>query len=60
MTCAAAYVMDRNMFGPIRVGWDSDWRGWWGEAPPYHAPVFVLTTTRAIRSRCRAGRHSTS
>ena len=43
MTCAAAYVMGRNMFGPIRDEWDSDWRGWWGEEPPYHAPVFVLT-----------------
>jgi dihydrofolate reductase len=39
-----AYVMDRNMFGPIRGEWaDSDWRGWWGPEPPYHAPVFVLT-----------------
>jgi len=38
-----AYVMGRNMFGPIRGGWDGDWRGWWGEEPPYHAPVFVLT-----------------
>jgi dihydrofolate reductase len=38
-----AYVMGRNMFGPIRGAWDSDWRGWWGDDPPYHAPVFVLT-----------------
>lgn len=39
-----AYVMGRNMFGPIRGGWgDEEWRGWWGEDPPYHAPVFVLT-----------------
>src|SRR4051812_17655947 len=38
-----AYVMGRNMFGPIRGEWDSDWRGWWGDEPPYHAPVFVLT-----------------
>jgi dihydrofolate reductase len=38
-----AYVMGRNMFGPVRGGWDEDWRGWWGEEPPYHAPVFVLT-----------------
>jgi dihydrofolate reductase len=38
-----AYVMGRNMFGPIRGPWDGDWRGWWGEEPPYHAPVFVLT-----------------
>src|SRR3954452_7416470 len=38
-----AYVMGRNMFGPIRGDWDEDWRGWWGEEPSYHAPVFVLT-----------------
>jgi dihydrofolate reductase len=38
-----AYVMGRNMFGPIRGEWDLSWRGWWGEEPPYHAPVFVLT-----------------
>ncbi len=38
-----AFVMGRNMFGPIRGEWDADWRGWWGEDPPYHAPVFVLT-----------------
>jgi dihydrofolate reductase len=38
-----AYVMGRNMFGPIRGEWEGDWRGWWGDDPPYHAPVFVLT-----------------
>ena len=38
-----AYVMGRNMFGPIRGEWDEDWRGWWGDEPPYHAPVYVLT-----------------
>ena len=38
-----AYVMGRNMFGPIRGEWDEDWQGWWGPEPPYHAPVFVLT-----------------
>jgi len=38
-----AYVMGRNMFGPIRGEWSGDWRGWWGDEPPYHAPVFVLT-----------------
>ncbi len=38
-----AYVMGRNMFGPIRGEWEGDWRGWWGPEPPYHAPVFVLT-----------------
>jgi dihydrofolate reductase len=38
-----AYLMGRNMFGPIRGEWTGDWRGWWEEEPPYHAPVFVLT-----------------
>src|SRR3954454_9952789 len=38
-----AYLMGRNMFGPIRGEWVDDWRGWWGADPPYHAPVFVLT-----------------
>lgn len=40
---AAATIMGRNMFGPVRGGWDRDWRGWWGPNPPYHNPVFVLT-----------------
>jgi dihydrofolate reductase len=35
--------MGRNMFGPGRGDWDLDWRGWWGDEPPYRAPVFVLT-----------------
>jgi len=39
----AAFIMGRNMFGPGRDGWDEDWKGWWGDEPPYHAPVFVLT-----------------
>ena len=38
-----AYVMGRNMYGPVRGPCDEDWRGWWGDEPPYHAPVFVLT-----------------
>ncbi len=38
-----AFVMGRNMFSPDRGPWDPTWRGWWGEDPPYHAPVFVLT-----------------
>ena len=38
-----AYVMGRNMFGPGRGVWDEQWKGWWGDDPPYHAPVFVLT-----------------
>jgi dihydrofolate reductase len=40
---AGAYVMGRNMFSPGRGEWDESWRGWWGDDPPYHAPVFVLT-----------------
>ena len=40
----SAFIMGRNMFGPPEGGdWDDAWRGWWGEDPPYHAPVFVLT-----------------
>ena len=43
-TGIGATVMGRNMFGPIRGAWgDSDWRGWWGDDPVYHHPVFVLT-----------------
>jgi len=39
-----AWILGRNMFGPIRGPWpDNNWRGWWGEEPPYHTPVFVLT-----------------
>jgi len=39
-----AWIMGRNMFGPIRGPWlDDEWKGWWGEEPPYHVPVFVLT-----------------
>ncbi|MGC4111481.1 MAG: dihydrofolate reductase family protein [Nocardioides sp.] len=40
---AGAYIMGRNMFAPGRGEWDLDWQGWWGDDPPYHAPVFVLT-----------------
>ncbi len=43
LTAADAYVMGRNMFGPGRGAWDEEWKGWWGDEPPYHAPVFVLT-----------------
>ncbi|WP_278234565.1 dihydrofolate reductase family protein [Isoptericola sp. AK164] len=40
---ADAYVMGRGMFSPDTGPWDLAWRGWWGDGPPYHAPVFVLT-----------------
>lgn len=43
MTAASAFIMGRNMFGPVRGEWDRQWNGWWGEDPPFHAPVFVLT-----------------
>jgi dihydrofolate reductase len=44
MAGLGAWIMGRNMFGPIRGSWpDESWRGWWGENPPYHTPVFVLT-----------------
>ena len=39
---AGAFIMGRNMFGPDRGEWDLDWKGWWGDDPPYHGPVFVL------------------
>jgi dihydrofolate reductase len=39
-----AYILGRNMFGPIRGSWpDDNWKGWWGDNPPYHCDVFVLT-----------------
>jgi dihydrofolate reductase len=38
-----ATIMGRNMFGPVRGAWSNEWRGWWGDDPPFHTPVFVLT-----------------
>jgi dihydrofolate reductase len=39
-----AWILGRNMFGPVRGPWpDDQWKGWWGDEPPYHVPVFVLT-----------------
>jgi dihydrofolate reductase len=39
-----AWILGRNMFGPVRGAWpDESWKGWWGDTPPYHVPVFVLT-----------------
>jgi dihydrofolate reductase len=44
MTGMGAWILGRNMFGPVRGPWpDESWRGWWGESPPYHVPTFVLT-----------------
>ena len=55
---AGAFIMGRNMFGPVRGQWPEDgvWTGWWGEDPPYHAPVFVLTHEARIAA-ADAGRH---
>lgn len=44
MANLGAWILGRNMFGPIRGPWpDDNWKGWWGDEPPYHVPVFVLT-----------------
>lgn len=44
MTGLGAWILGRNMFGPVRGDWpDDSWKGWWGDEPPYHTPVFVLT-----------------
>jgi dihydrofolate reductase len=43
-TNIGAWILGRNMFGPVRGPWpDNAWKGWWGEDPPYHTPVFILT-----------------
>ena len=44
MANLGAWILGRNMFGPVRGPWpDETWKGWWGDEPPYHVPVFVLT-----------------
>ncbi|MFL6693407.1 MAG: dihydrofolate reductase family protein [Ramlibacter sp.] len=44
MAGLGAWILGRNMFGPVRGPWpDESWKGWWGDEPPYHVPVFVLT-----------------
>ena len=44
MAGIGAWILGRNMFGPVRGPWpDDSWKGWWGDEPPYHVPVFVLT-----------------
>ena len=56
-----AWILGRNMFGPIRGAWpDMNWKGWWGDNPPYHVPTFILTHHAARPSRWKAERHSTS
>jgi dihydrofolate reductase len=47
MENVGAWILGRNMFGPVRGPWpDESWKGWWGEEPPYHVPTFVLTHPR--------------
>jgi dihydrofolate reductase len=56
-----ATIMRRNMFGPIRGPWtDEEWKGWWGEYPPYHHPVFVLTHHPREPITMQGGPRSTS
>lgn len=51
-----AWIMGRNMFGPIRGAWpNDDWKGWWGENPPYHVPVFVLTNHKKKPVKMKGG-----
>ena len=51
-----AWILGRNMFGPVRGPWvDDSWRGWWGEEPPYRVPVFVLTHHARPRLEMRGG-----
>jgi dihydrofolate reductase len=51
-----AWILGRNMFGPVRGPWpDDEWKGWWGEEPPYHTPVFVLTHHARAPLRMKGG-----
>jgi dihydrofolate reductase len=51
-----AWILGRNMFGPVRGPWpDDEWKGWWGEEPPYHTPVFVLTHHPRAPLRMKGG-----
>ena len=51
-----AWILGRNMFGPIRGPWpDENWKGWWGDEPPYHTPVFVLTHYSRPTVRMKGG-----
>ncbi len=56
MAGLGAWIMGRNMFGPVRGDWpDHDWKGWWGDNPPYHCPVFVLTHHERAAARMAGG-----
>ncbi|MFI5387756.1 MAG: dihydrofolate reductase family protein [Fimbriimonadales bacterium] len=51
-----AWILGRNMFGPVRGPWPDDiWKGWWGDEPPYHTPVFVLTHHARAPLRMKGG-----
>ncbi|HJZ79192.1 MAG TPA: dihydrofolate reductase family protein [Pyrinomonadaceae bacterium] len=51
-----AWILGRNMFGPVRGPWpDESWKGWWGDEPPYHTPVFVLTHHARPKLRMAGG-----
>jgi len=51
-----AWIIGRNMFGPVRGPWpDESWKGWWGDEPPYHTPVFVLTHHRRAPLKMAGG-----
>jgi dihydrofolate reductase len=51
-----AWILGRNMFGPVRGPWPDDgWKGWWGDTPPYHVPVFVLTHHARAPLRMQGG-----
>jgi len=51
-----AWILGRNMFGPVRGPWpDESWKGWWGDEPPYHTPVFVLTHHPRAPLRMKGG-----
>ena len=51
-----AWILGRNMFGPVRGPWpDDSWKGWWGDEPPYHTPVFVLTHHPRAPIKMRGG-----
>ena len=56
MTGFGAWILGRNMFGPVRGPWpDESWKGWWGDEPPYHVPVFVLTHHGRAPVRMKGG-----
>src|SRR6476469_2751037 len=56
MANMGAWILGRNMFGPVRGPWpDESWKGWWGDDPPYHVPTFVLTPHARAPSEMKGG-----